>query len=90
VRRRLKAHCQAKIGAHAVAVKAAAVTDQTGEAQGSREGANARLREQLVAFPGGKGFGEGAFAGRTLLHRQDGAAAISVDDRDVEPRTFLE
>jgi hypothetical protein len=29
-------------------------------------------------------------AGRALLHRQDGTAAVGVDDRDVEPRTVLE
>jgi hypothetical protein len=44
----------------------------------------------LPAGPGSKGLGEGVVAGRALLHRQDGTAAVGVDDRDVEPRTVLE
>src|ERR1700744_3686889 len=36
--------------------------------------------------PGRKCVGEGAVARRTLFHRQDGAAAIVIDDRNIEPR----
>src|SRR4029077_6430835 len=43
-----------------------------------------------LLFPGGEGLAEGAVAGRALLHRQDGAAAVGVDDRDIEPRSVLE
>ena len=40
--------------------------------------------------PGAEGFLEGARAGRALLHREDGALAVGVDDRDVEPVALLE
>jgi AAA ATPase domain len=43
-----------------------------------------------LMFPCRESFGEGAVAARALLHRQDGAAAVGVDDRDVKPRTVLE
>jgi hypothetical protein len=47
-------------------------------------------RRSLFHFPGGKGLGESAVAGRTLFHRQNSTAAVSVDDRDVEPRATFE
>src|SRR5690242_1884453 len=43
-----------------------------------------------LLFPGGESLGEGAVAGRAFFHRQDGAAAVGVDDRDVEPRALFE
>src|SRR5271165_4697479 len=40
--------------------------------------------------PGFERLGEGAFAGRPLLDGEDGAAAVLIDQRDVEPRPVLE
>ena len=47
-------------------------------------------RSALLLFPGGEGLGEGTVAGRTLFHREDGTAAVGIDDGHVEPGTVLE
>ena len=46
---------------------------------------HAQRQRRLLLLPGGEGVGEGAFARRAFLQRQNGAVAIGVDDGDVEP-----
>jgi hypothetical protein len=49
-----------------------------------------RLRAGALLLPSLERIGEHALAGRTLLHREDGAAVVVVDDRNVEPTALLE
>ena len=44
----------------------------------------------LLLRPGGEGAGERTVSGWAFFHRQNGATAIGVDDRDVEPGTLFE
>src|ERR1700686_5332988 len=49
------------------------------------------LQRSLSLFPPGReGISKSAIAGRALFQRQDGAAAIGIDDWNVEPRPLLE
>ena len=41
-------------------------------------------------LPGLERIGEGALAGRAFFHREDGAAVVALDDREIEPGAFLE
>ena len=45
---------------------------------------------RLSLFPRGKGLRESAVTGWALFDRENGASAIRVDDRYVQPRELLE
>src|ERR1051326_9126592 len=49
-----------------------------------------RMPRRASLAPGGEGFLERLLAGRALLDRQDGATAVVVDDRNVEPGALFE
>jgi hypothetical protein len=44
----------------------------------------------FISFPGGKDLGESTVTRRALLHCENGAAAIDVEDRHIEPRALFE
>ncbi len=48
-----------------------------------------RISASRLFRPGGERIGEGPVAGRAFLQGQDGAAAVVIDDRNVEPRPVL-
>src|SRR6202034_4246512 len=48
------------------------------------------MRTGSLFRPGGECIRESPIAGRAFFHGQDGAAAIVIDDRDIEPRLILE